>query len=210
MQGIDAKLVNALGINLMRSTYTSRQQGIAERHIKSIIIKLLKFCEKDTHLDRWFPLLPRLEFSHGMSPHVGLNMRTPFEVVYRRPPHLVASITSVEAVEENFKRVQQISEDVRIGALRAMLRNKETGREEKVLSEGQLFFRKRLSFATNLNRKLQVKLVQAFKVIKRIATSLYQVENIVNGDVVIIPSDQMVLTNLPIERVKSIISSLSQ
>ena len=58
---------------------------------------------------------------------------------------------------------------------------------------GELCLKKRTSFPTHSPKKLSYKLVvDAFKVVDKVATNNFRVKSIISGDVIILPGDQLV------------------
>ena len=52
MGGLDANLLNKLGVQVVRSTYTSQHQGVVERQIETARLKILKFPSEDPNFAR--------------------------------------------------------------------------------------------------------------------------------------------------------------
>ena len=59
-----------------------------------------------------------------------------------------------------------------------MISNKKFYNIGESLTEGQILFRRRMSFNVHQNKKLQKKIVQALKVISRVGTSMFKLMDI--------------------------------
>ena len=55
-----------------------------------------------------------------------------------------------------------------------------------------IVFRKRQAFATNMNKKLQSRIVKVYEIISRIGTAMFKMRDLINNDVIIVPADQIV------------------
>ena len=57
-------------------------------------------------------------------------------------------------------------------------------------------------------KKLQIKVIHAFEVLERVGTGLYKLKNVSNGELVILPADQLIRTRLTLEEIKQILQNL--
>ena len=210
-KGVDKKLLDKLGVGILRSNRCSRHQGMVERLLQTVLIKILKILDNDERLNGWYLTLPKVEFLVNSSPHLSLNWKSPFELMYRRPPALMVPVLnegSGEMKGSEFQQLVKTTEEVRKSAFRNLLRNKNFYECNEALVEGQVVWRKRQAFATNVNRKLQFRIIQAFIVLKRVGSGLYKVEDIESGLIAILPVDQLIRTRLTIPEVKQILQRL--
>ena len=81
--------------------------------------------------------------------------------------------------------------------------------ENSQLKAGEIVFRKRQSFNVNMNKKLQVKIIAAFKVLKRVGTGLYKLKDVVTGNEVLLPICQLIRSNLTELEVIDIINQIN-
>ena len=69
-------------------------------------------------------------------------------------------------------------------------------------------FRKRQSFSRHQNKKLQLKILEAYKVESRVGTGMYQLRNLEDNSTIILPCDQLIRTNLNESEAKKLISDI--
>lgn len=91
-----------------------------------------------------------------------------------------------------------------------MISNKKFYNIGESLTEGQILFRRRMSFNVHQNKKLQKKIVQALKVISRVGTSMFKLMDIETGRVMILPLDQLISTKLTEAEAKAILIKLNE
>ena len=60
-----------------------------------------------------------------------------------------------------------------------------------------------------MNKKLQVKIIAAFKVLKRVGTGLYKVKDIVTGTELLLPICQLIRSNLTETETRDIIDQIN-
>ena len=210
-KGLDKQLLDKLKIGIVRSNRCSRHQGMVERLLQSVLIKMLKLLDGDEHLDGWFTVLPRLEFLLNSAPHSSLGWRSPNDVRFRRPPALVVPVLTNPGDGErggNFQGVAKMAELIRKSAFRNLLKNRHFYEIGEALVEGMVVWRKRQAFSTNMNKKLQYKITQAFIIQKRVGSGLYKVADVENGEISILPIDQMIRTKLSLEEVRDMLTKL--
>ena len=80
---------------------------------------------------------------------------------------------------------------------------------EEELKEGELYFRRRQSFGVHCNRKLQIKVIEAFKILNKVASGVYRVQNLISGEVKFIPIDQLIKTNLNENEIREMLEKLA-
>ena len=211
-RGVDKKLVDKLGIGINRSNNTSRFQGIVERTLQTVLGKVLKLLEGEKDLQGWSIILDRVAFIVNSIPHEALNGRTPFGVIFRRPPALLPPLLQTDLGREGgeFSKLIKIAEDVRKGAYRNLVHNKSYRFHEEGLVKDEIVWRKRQSFARNMASKLQDKIVQAFRVLDRVGTGLYKVVDVSTGNIQILPGEQLIRAGMSEEEVKGILVKLNE
>ena len=201
-KGVDAALLSELKIGLIRSNTCSKLQGQIERFFQSLLIKILKLLHNDETWTNWPKALPKAVYLHNCLPTESLAGRSPFEVLYRRPPRLVTplilpvnNLSSVSNIS-GFKQMVVMSDEIRNAAYVNMVRNKNHYRPDEGLKENDVVFRKRTTFGRANNRKWQIKISDAFRVVVRVGTGLYKLINIRTNEPVILSGDQLIRTNL--------------
>ena len=213
LKGVDKILMDKMGVGIIRSNHCSRHQGMVERLLQTILIKLLKFLDSDTRLDGWFPILGKLEFLINSLPHRGLGMMTPNEVRYRRPPSLAVppfEVADLGSEKGEFKSLVRISSMIRRAAFKGLIQNKSYYRVDESLTKGQLVWRKRQSFARNMNKKLQFKVIEAYEIMDRVGTGLYKVRNVETKEMLVLPVDQLIKCRLNREEVMKVLNEIKQ
>ena len=186
---------------------------MVERLLQTILIKLLKLLDSDTRLDGWFPILGKLEFLINSLPHRGLGMMTPNEVRYRRPPSLAVppfEVADLGSEKGEFKSLVRISSMIRRAAFKGLIQNKSYYRVDESLTKGQLVWRKRQSFARNMNKKLQFKVIEAYEIMDRVGTGLYKVRNVETKEMLVLPVDQLIKCRLNREEVMKVLNEIKQ
>ena len=212
-KGVDKILMDKLGVGIIRSNHCSRHQGMVERLLQTILIKLLKLLDADADLSRWYLMLGRLEFVINSSPHSALHFRSPNELRYRVPPVLAVPPLArgdLGMVGGEFDRLVRVSKEIREAAFKGLVRNKSYYRVDESLIKGQIVWRKRQSFLRNMNKKLQLKILEAYEVEERLGTGLYRVRNVENDEVLVLPVDQLVRCGLNKGEVLKILNELKQ
>ena len=101
-----------------------------------------------------------------------------------------------------------MAELIRKSAFRNLLKNRHFYEIGEALVEGMVVWRKRQAFSTNMNKKLQYKITQAFIIQKRVGSGLYKVADVENGEISILPIDQMIRTKLSLEEVRDMLTKL--
>ena len=211
MKGVDKQMLDFLKIGIIRSNYTSRQQGMVERLLQTVLLKILKFLDDHPDLSKWSTILSKVEYTINSIPHSSLNGKSPFEVAFRRPPVLLTPIEIPDGLGNeggSFRAMTKLADEIRYHALRNLITNKQYNNHVEGLKEGQLVWRKRQCFNRNMSRKLQIKILQAFKVESRIGTGMYRLIDIQTNERLILPSDQLIRTRLTELEMKDILMKL--
>ena len=209
MGGLDAAILKKMGVKIIRSTYTSRHQGIVERRIRTSRLKILKFLNGEPTLSRWSMVLPVIEFAINSTPSCVLGWRSPHQMSLIRPPSLLLPPVEINGEKPSFKILAKQAEEVRMNSWRQLVGRKSFFRPDEALVRGQLVWKKRLSFNRNINFKLQSRVLEAYEILDRIATGLYRAKNVTTGSIIVVPSDQLIRCHLSLPEVKSIIEKLS-
>ena len=209
LKQIDKKLLDGLGIGIVRANHCSRHQSYAERAIQSSRIKILKYLENEPDLRKWVDVLPAVQSAMNLTPIASLGWLAPVDIRYTRPPVHLTSPIAMKGEISRFSVLVKMAEDIRNHAWRSLMRNKEYHRPDETLYEGEIVWRKRLNFARNMNAKLQQKIVQAFEAVNRVGTGMYRLRNLLNGELVVLPLDQLIRTNLSKPEVLSILAELT-
>ena len=102
----------------------------------------------------------------------------------------------------------KLADEIRYHALRNLITNKQYNNHVEGLKEGQLVWRKRQCFNRNMSKKLQIKILQAFKIESRIGTGMYRLIDIQTNERLILPSDQLIRTRLTELEMKEILMKL--
>ena len=206
---IDKKMLDSIGVGVVRSNNCSRQQGQVERLLQTVLIKLLKLMVNEPSLGRWAFYLPLVEFVVNSSPHVSLNWRTPNEIRFRRAPSLFLPPIEKKGGNREFDNLVEVGNDIRKMALKTMLSNKHYYDSGEALVQGTIVWRKRQSFSRHANQKLQFKILEAYVVQGRVGTGLYKLGNVITNETVILPIDQLVRCRLGLQDVKKILQELN-
>ena len=83
------------------------------------------------------------------------------------------------------------------------------GDKDDKLKIGDLAMKKRTSFWGSVPRKLQFKLDEdAFEIISKIATNSYKCSSIIDGEIAILPGDQLVKTTLTKDQLKALLDRM--
>ena len=83
------------------------------------------------------------------------------------------------------------------------------GDREDKLKIGDLAMKKRTSFWGSVPRKLQFKLDEdAFEIVSKIATNSFKCASIIDGEIAILPGDQLVKSTLTKEQLASLLEKL--
>ena len=163
------------------------------------------------NLNYWSSILSKVEYTLNSIPHESLNGKSPFEIVFRRPPVLLAPVKVPEELGNeggSFKTMVKLANEIRFHALRNLITNKQYYSHVEGLKEGQLVWRKRQCFSRNMSKKLQIKILQAFKVEARIGTGMYRLIDIQTNERIILPSDQLIRTRLTESEMKDILMKI--
>ena len=179
-KGLDKQLLDKLQVQMSRSNNISRHQGNVERLLQTILVKLLKVLGSEADLAGWAVVLNRVCFLMNSQKVEALGGLSPNDVRFRRPPTFLPPLlhSSLEGCNEGFERMVRISDDIRNANFRSVIRNKSYQHVGETLKEGEIVWCRRQSFSRHNNKKLQNKVVEGFKVLQRVGTNLYKVENI--------------------------------
>ena len=209
-KGVDKQLMKKLGVRVNRSNHTSRHQGMIERALQTVLIKILKLLEKEDNLSGWAPVLRRVEFLMNSMPREILGGRSSYEVTHFRPPSLFVPILrgELDLKGGNFEKIVKISNEVRWGAYRTYIRNRFYGHVGEGLSDKEIVWRKRQNFSTNMNRKLQNKISEVFQVIKKLGSNLYEVQNLRTLGHKVVPGDQLIRSNMSREEALEVLDRI--
>ena len=77
LRGVDKKFLDTMRVGVVRSFYSSRQQGTIERAFGSLLVKILKLLDNEPTLKGWARVLPRLAFAFNSSPCRSLGFFSP-------------------------------------------------------------------------------------------------------------------------------------
>ena len=80
---------------------------------------------------------------------------------------------------------------------------------EDELKINDIFFRRRMSFGRQNNAKLQVKIIEAYKIVNKVGSGVYEVKNIKTNEIKYLPIDQLVKTNLKEGEVLAMLDKLA-
>ena len=130
--------------------------------------------------------------------------------------HAMRALTSnieplrpVGRVEKDFNSLVKMFDDVRLSAYKNLLTYKNFYYPTEALKENAIVFKKRLSFARNMNPKLQNKIASGLRIISRVASGHYRAEDLMTGQIVIVPVEQLIRTNLNEAQVKEILGKMN-
>ena len=150
-----------------------------------------------------------MQSAMNMTPIASLGWLAPVDIRYTRPPVHLTSPIAMKGEISRFPVLVKMAEDIRNHAWRSLVKNKEYHRPDETLYEGEIVWRKRLNFARNMKSKLQQKIVQAFEAVNRVGTGMYRLRNLLSGELVVLPLDQLIRTNLSKPEVMSILAELT-
>ena len=173
-----------LGIETSISNNNSRAQAHSERGIQTTILKLLKEMNEQDSLSNWHQRLQKLQFNINNSPSTALRGLTPFQITRRynikNLTPIIEPIRSVSRAANNFNELSKIFDNIRLTAYKTMMMNKDYYYPMETLKEGQIVFRKRTSFSKNMSPKLQQKVMRAYKVVRKVASGLYELSDVMD------------------------------
>ena len=119
----------------------------------------------------------------------------------------------VETMREVLDAKRATQEQVIHGDVRRFMMRREAenvGDRDDKLKIGDLAFKKRTSFWTGAPRKLQFKVDEdAFEIVSRIATNSFRCVSVIDGRVIVLPGDQLVKTNLPKDKLQTLVAKMS-
>ena len=212
LKGIDKKLLDTLRVGVIRSYYTSRQQGTIERAFGTLLVKMLKLLDNEPTLKGWARVLPKLAFVFNSSPCRSLGYFSPNALTFHTPPSLVTPVLNIGMLEgrKHFAEMVRLTEIVRKSAFQAMVSNKKYYNAGETLTEGQIVFRRRMSFSVHNNKKLQKKVIQALKVIGKVGTSMFKLRDLMTEKVMILPLDQLISSKLTEIEAKELLIKLNE
>ena len=197
MGGVDKRLMDTLGVGIIRSNYCSRVQGTVERLFQTMLRKILKVLDHEDDLRKWSLILARVGFMVNISPHSALGWRSPFQIEFRRAPSLLISPIPGKGVEGGeFQLMAAISDDIRLHAYKHLVSGSTYNYPSDGLIKGQLVWRKRKSFARHMAPKLQTRIGDAFKITDRLGTGLYRLVSLTTLKPIILPIEQLIPTRL--------------
>ena len=211
LRQMDVKILEALGTEIIRSNNCSRAQGTVERENQKVTIRMLKLLSNEPNLSNWPNVLRTLSTALNLTSHSSLNFLSPYDLTRRFTFRFLGPGVGRVAVgmKNDFLTLVRAMEAVRFGALRNLVNHKSFNFLEVELKEGELYFRRRQSFGVHCNRKLQIKVIEAFKIISKVASGVYKVKNIVTGEIKLIPIDQLIKTNLREDEIREMLEKLS-
>ena len=212
LKGLDVKYLKELGVRIVRSNNTSRVQGIVERSNQVTTIRILKLLNDDTSLSRWSEVLTAVSTGINVCPNRSLGGVSPYDLSRRfSVRYLGPSSGSIpSAVGNDFKSLVMIMEKVRRSALMNLIGHKSYNYRDENLEAGKLVFRKRMSFGRHNNQKLQTKVLEAYKIISKVASGVYACENIVTKEKKTLAVDQLIRTALRENEVRKMLIKLNE
>ena len=83
MKQIDVKILETLGVEIVRSNNCSRAQGVVERANQQVVIRMLKLLSEESDLSKWSETLKTVATAMNLTPHSSLGGRSPFDVTRR-------------------------------------------------------------------------------------------------------------------------------
>ena len=122
----------------------------------------------------------------------------------------VEPLRPVGRVEKDFNSLVRMFDNVRMQAFKNLLTYKNYYYPNEALKEGTIVFRKRLSFARNMNPKLQRKITTALKIMQRVASGHYRCIDLITKNILIVPVEQMIRTNLNESQVIEILDKMNE
>ena len=122
----------------------------------------------------------------------------------------VEPLRPVGKVERDFNSLVKMFDSVRMQAFKNLLTYKNYFYPTEALKEGTIVFRKRLTFTRNMNPKLQRKIATALKILSRVASGHYRCEDVTTKQILIVPVEQMIRTNLTESQVKEVLRKMEE
>ena len=206
--------MSRLGIKIRESNYNPRAQAKAERAIQVLTIHMLREMAEESHFDVWSKYLGKIEFLINSSPCSSLGGYSPFQLtrrtIMRGSISILNPMNKVGRPAESFNELAKIYDKLRAASLYTLIQSKNHFAPKEALVEGQIVFRRRLSFSRNLSYKLQVKVVSAFEVVSRVATGLYRLRNILTNELIVLPIDQLIRTSLTKEQMVEVLAKIAE
>ena len=217
------KFLEAHGVRIHHGApYVSRNQAMAERAINSLARTTAKL-HSDQPNTNLTCLVEEATFILNSSPSDGLPADlTPKSVHFTRPPStFMHDGTELEVgkapqtIRESIKTSQAASRRVlQHNVAQALKREEKTSpaNYSRRLKVGDLVLKKKTTFPTHSPKKLAFKVViQAYKVIARLATNTFRVQSIVDNSLEIQPGDHLIrLTNMSEEQVLKLVRSMEK
>jgi len=196
LRRIDRKILQKLGVGLRISNHTSRHQGYSERLNQICLRRILKLLVDEPDLSGWSKLLNQISFEINMTPTDSLNGRSPFQITRNHPMKCLAPsldpLPGNSTITHDFNKLLETYKEIRLSAYTNLISYRDHKGIEPNLTEGMIVFRKRQAFATNINKKLQSRIVKVYEIISRIGSAMFKMRDLINNDVIIVPADQIV------------------
>ena len=193
---VDKSILQKLGVGLRQSSHTSRHQAYSERQNQTCLRRILKLLDDEPNLSGWSKLLNQISFEINMTPTDSLAGLSPFQVTRRHPMRCLAPsldpLPGNNAVVYDFNKLLKTYKEIRLSAYNNLVSYRDHKGVEPNLTEGMVVFRKRQAFATNMNKKLQSRVVTVYEVISRIGSSMFRLKDLLNNAIVVLPADQIV------------------
>ena len=185
-------------------------QGVVERANQQVVIRMLKLLSEERDLSKWSETLKTVATAMNLTPHSSLGGRSPFDVTrrfaFRWMGPAVGSLPV--GIKGDFVSLVRTMEAVRLNALKNLITHKSYNYLENDLKVGDIYFRRRMSFSRHNNPKLQVKVVEAYKIVSKVGSGVYEVRNIRTNELKMLPIDQLIKTNLKEEEVVEMLRNL--
>ena len=101
-------------------------------------------------------------------------------------------------------------DEMRLIAFKNLLGRKNYYYSTEGLAKDEIVFRKRLAFSRHQNQKLQIKIIQALMVVDRIGSGMYTLIDIVTGNKLFLPIDQLIRTRLTRDQAEKLIKKVTE
>ena len=212
---VDKKLLDGLRVGIIRSNHRSESQGLVERKFRDLLIVILRLLDGEDYLSKWSDVLGKATFLINSSPCVSLGGFSPNELIFRKGPRFLSTLTPLEEpvggggrAKETFLQINKMHELIKDATFKQLLQRKAYFFPNEALKHGSIVFRKRMQFSRNMAPKLQQRVVECFSIERRVGTSMYLCKNVLDGSKKLLPIDQMIRSRLSLDDAKALMNKL--
>ena len=195
--------------------YVSRSQAKIERQIQNVIRMICKLHTENESLP-FQTIVEDAMFVLNSAPSDGLGGKlSPKDFFFANAPSNFPQVQTMNGNEDPVRKAREEGRKAVIQEVKRFMRNqiKESPSDyTNKLRPGTLVLKKRTSFPSSSPKKLAYKLtVQGFKVLRKVATNTFEVEEIRSKERSILPGDQLVkVSALNEEELKCLVDEMEE